>query len=102
MSWRNKLSGVLLIIAFNLLIYFARSFPVLTHYQTNPELGPFFEGDIKGNPLDRNGIPEEIFRWKKGIFRFYVQDDYRTVRPEVLQKGKFRNRNIFPVFLESG
>ncbi|CAG7730158.1 unnamed protein product, partial [Allacma fusca] len=57
-------------------MYFARSFPVLTHYQTNPELGPYFEGDIKSNPWGRNGIPDEIYRWKKGILRFYVQDDY--------------------------
>ncbi|CAG7820764.1 unnamed protein product, partial [Allacma fusca] len=57
MSCRNKWSGVLLIIAFNVLIYFARSFPVLTHYQGNPRLGPFFEGDITSNPWDRNGLP---------------------------------------------
>ncbi|CAG7824949.1 unnamed protein product, partial [Allacma fusca] len=57
MGWRNKLSGFLLIIAFNLLNYFARSFPVLTHYETNPEMGPFFEGDIITNPWNRNGIP---------------------------------------------
>ncbi|CAG7733387.1 unnamed protein product, partial [Allacma fusca] len=74
MDWRNKWSEVLLIIV--LLIYFARSFPVLTHYQTNPELGPYFEGDIKSNPWDRNGMPNEIHRWKKGILKFYLQDDY--------------------------
>ncbi|CAG7820535.1 unnamed protein product, partial [Allacma fusca] len=51
------MSGVLLIITSNLLIYFARSFPVLTHYQGNPKLGPFFEGDITSNPWDRNGLP---------------------------------------------
>ncbi|CAG7716611.1 unnamed protein product, partial [Allacma fusca] len=76
MGWRNKLFGFLQIIAFNLLIFFAWSFPVLSHYETNPEMGPFFEGDIITNPGNRNGIPGENYRWKKGIYRFYVPDDY--------------------------
>ncbi|CAG7834368.1 unnamed protein product [Allacma fusca] len=50
----------------------------------NPELGPFFEGDILTNPYGRNGIPNEIYRWEKGIFKFHVQDDYSFKEMETI------------------
>ncbi|CAG7827041.1 unnamed protein product [Allacma fusca] len=55
--------------------YFSSSFPIFKDIR-HPELGPFFQGDIIGHPLDRNGIPNEIFRWQKGIYKFHVSDDY--------------------------
>ncbi|CAG7838462.1 unnamed protein product [Allacma fusca] len=40
----------------------------------NPELGPFLEGDILGDPYKqiRNGIVGPDYRWRKGIVEYFI------------------------------
>ncbi|CAG7785935.1 unnamed protein product, partial [Allacma fusca] len=85
MSWRHKCLGVLLIFTLRLLDSFTTSLPLWTN--PDPEYGPYFQGDILGNPWDRNGIPGQSYRWKNGIYKFFVADDFNFQEMENIYKA---------------
>ncbi|CAG7787023.1 unnamed protein product [Allacma fusca] len=54
---------------------------------SDPEYGPFFEGDMLNNPYERNGIPDDKYRWKLGKVKYFVDDAFTLKESEFIYKA---------------